>query len=128
MKLLLDTHTFLWWITDDPQLSAPARKVISDSDNEVFFSAVSAWELAIKAGLGRLKLNEDLSEFVREQLLENRFIPLPLSLEHALRVRHLPGHHQDPFDRALVTQAQTEGMSLVSRDSDIRKYPIDVLW
>ena len=66
--------------------------------------------------------------FVREQLLENRFTPLPLSLEHALRVRDLPGHHQDPFDRALVAQVQAEGMRLVSRDSIIGKYQVDVLW
>lgn len=128
MRLLLDTHTFLWWITDDPQLSASAREAIGDSGNEVFFSAVSAWELAIKAGLGKLQLNEDLNEFVREQLLENRFVPLTMSIEHALRVRDLPRHHQDPFDRALVSQAQSEGLSLVSRDPTLRKYTIDVLW
>ncbi|MDA8344127.1 MAG: type II toxin-antitoxin system VapC family toxin [Thermaerobacter sp.] len=128
MRLLLDTHTFLWWISDDPQLSPSARAAIGDSRNEVFFSAVSAWELAIKAGLGKLQLNEDLPLFVHEQLLENRFVPLPMSIEHALRVQELPRHHQDPFDRALVSQAKSEGLSLVSRDSILREYPIDVLW
>ena len=128
MKLLLDTHAFLWWITDDGRLSEAARRAISDRDNEVFFSAVSAWELAIKAGIGKLTLNEDLSGFVHEQLLENRFAPLPLTLEHALRVRDLPGHHQDPFDRALIAQVQVEGMRLVSRDTILSRYPVDVLW
>ena len=113
---------------DDSQLPASARTAIGDSSNELFFSAVSAWELAIKAGLGKLQLNEDLSDFVCEQLLENRFVPLPMSIEHALRVHELPRHHQDPFDRALVSQAKSEGLSLVSRDAILRAYPIDVLW
>lgn len=128
MKLLLDTHTFLWWITDDARLSDTARKAIADSGNEVYFSAVSAWELAIKAGLGKLQLTEDLSEFVHEQLAQNRFIPVPLSLDHALRVRKLPGYHQDPFDRALVAQAQAEGCGLVSRDPAVRQYSVEVVW
>lgn len=128
MRLLLDTHTFLWWISDDPQLSASARTAIGDSSSEVFFSAVSAWEIAIKAGLGNLQLSEDLPEFLREQLHENRFSPLPMSIEHALRIQELPRHHQDPFDRALVSQAKSEGLRLVSRDSILRRYPIDVLW
>lgn len=128
MRLLLDTHTFLWWISDDPQLSTSARTAIGDSSNEVFFSAVSAWEIAIKAGLGKLQLSEDLPEFLREQLHENRFFPLPMSIEHALRIQELPRHHQDPFDRALVSQAKSEGLRLVSRDSILRRYPIDVLW
>lgn len=128
MKLLLDTHTFLWWITDDARLSDTARKAIAERNNEVFFSAVSAWELAIKAGIGKLQLKENLSQFVHEHVLKNQFTPLPLSLDHALRVRNLPPHHQDPFDRALIAQAQVEGHCLVSRDSDIRRYSVDVVW
>lgn len=128
MKLLLDTNTFIWWVTDDTRLSETARMIISAKDNEVYFSAVSAWEMAIKAGLGKLQLNENLAEFVHEQLARNRFAPLPMSLDHALRVHTLPGYHQDPFDRALVAQAQVEGLTLLSRDTDIRRYTVDVVW
>ncbi|MCL8207562.1 MAG: type II toxin-antitoxin system VapC family toxin [Actinomycetia bacterium] len=128
MRALLDTHVFLWWILDDPRLSPAARDAIGDPANTIFFSAVSAWELAIKVGLGRLTLVDDLAVFVRDQLRQNRFTVLPLTLDHALRVQDLPDVHHDPFDRALVAQAQVDQLTLITRDANIRRYPVRVLW
>jgi PIN domain nuclease of toxin-antitoxin system len=84
MRVLLDTHTFLWWIDDDPQLSARARDVVGDGANELLFSAVSGWEIAIKAQLGKLRLPANLEQFIPEQLLHNGFTPLPVQLPHTL--------------------------------------------
>jgi PIN domain nuclease of toxin-antitoxin system len=106
MKVLLDTHTFLWWITDSPRLSARAREVIRGGDNELFFSAASGWEIAIKAQLGRLQLPDDLEQFIVDQLSLNTILVLPIQLRHALHVYTLPQHHRDPFDRMLVAQSQ----------------------
>jgi len=128
MRLLLDTHAFLWWIADDPRLSERARKVIADAENEVYFSAVSAWEIVTKVGLGRLALPEDLDGFLAEQLRKNRFLPLAITIPHTLRVRALPEVHKDPFDRLLVAQAQAEGLVLVSGDRWVGHYPVPVLW
>ncbi len=127
-RLLLDTHAFLWWISDDPRLSRPAREAIADGRNAVFLSAASAWEMAIKSGLGRLRLPEDLEAFLAEQLRANGFKPLPVTLSHALAVRQLPDHHKDPFDRMLVAQAIREDLTLVSGDAEIARYPVPRLW
>ncbi len=128
MRLLLDTHAFLWWIGDDPRLPPKARKLISGGRNEVFLSAASAWELAIKTSIGRLRLAENLEEFVTEHLAVNGFQVLPVHLRHALRVSTLPDHHGDPFDRILVAQAQAEDLVLVSGDEQIARYAVRVVW
>ncbi|WP_287407995.1 type II toxin-antitoxin system VapC family toxin [Oceanithermus sp.] len=127
-RLLLDTHVFLWWISDDPRLSPAAREAIADGASEVFLSAVSVWEMVIKMGLGRLELPEDLESFLARQLQVNGFRPLAMTLPHALAVRHLPDVHKDPFDRLLVAQAQHEELVLVSRDAVVRRYPVPVIW
>lgn len=128
MRLLLDTPAFLWWITGGDHISVRARDAIADSANEVYFSAASGWELAVKASLGRVTLPDDLEEFVSEQLTINGFDVLPIHLRHALGVFRLPDLHRDPFDRMLVAQAIAEGMSLVTGDPQIVQYPADVLW
>lgn len=128
MKLLLDTHAFLWWIGDDARLSGPAREAIADPGNDVAFSVASAWELAIKTGLGRFEPDGDLGPFLEEQIQHNAFRVLPVKLEHAVAVSSLPPHHRDPFDRLLVAQAVAEGMVLVSRDPQLRKYDTPTLW
>jgi len=128
VKVLLDTHAFLWWTTDDARLSERARAAIADGRNEVFFSAASGWEIAIKAGLGRLEVPEDLEAFVTEQLSKNAFRMLPVHLGHALRVRALPGHHRDPFDRLLVAQSILEGLPILSADPQVAFYPVEVVW
>ena len=128
MKLLLDTHAFLWWIGDDARLSVPAREAIADPGNEVSVSVASAWELAIKTGLGRFEPDGDLGPFIEDQIRLNAFSVLPVKLEHAVSVSSLPAHHRDPFDRLLVAQAAAEGMTLVSRDPQLRKYDAPTLW
>ena len=128
MKVLLDTHTFLWWIIDSPRLSARAREVIRDSDNELFFSAASGWEIAIKAQLGRLQVPDNLEQFIVEQLALNAILVLPIQLRHALHVYTLPQHHRDPFDRMLVAQSQVENLSLLTADPQITQYEVAIIW
>jgi PIN domain nuclease of toxin-antitoxin system len=119
MRLLLDTHVFLWWGEDSRQLKAEARRRITQAD-DVFVSAASAWEASIKAGLGKLRLPGPLLEAV----LASGFSSLPIDFAHAEAVRALPHLHTDPFDRMLVAQAQVEGLTLVSRDQTLREYGI----
>jgi PIN domain nuclease of toxin-antitoxin system len=129
LKVLLDTHAFLWWINDDSRLSRRARGIMRDEANEVFFSAASGWEIAIKARLGRLSLvSADLESFVAEQLASNGFQVLSVNLQHALRTYRLPGHHKDPLDRLLVAQAAVENFPLLSGDRGLKAYAIRVLW
>ncbi|CAN5532991.1 type II toxin-antitoxin system VapC family toxin [soil metagenome] len=128
MRALLDTHVFLWWITDDERLSGRVREIISDGRNELFFSAASGWEIAIKVRLGRLEIPGNLERFVVDQVSRNAFQVLPIYLGHALHVHELPDHHRDPFDRILVSQAILEEMSLLSADSEIPRYPVEVVW
>lgn len=128
MRLLLDTHAFLWWITDDPRLSDRARALIGDGGNEVFLSAASAWELAVKASLRRVEIAQPLERFVPDQLERNGFQALPVLLRHALGLSALPPLHRDPFDRMLVAQALAEELALVSADREIRRYPVAVAW
>ncbi len=129
MRVLLDTHAFLRWITNDSEVSRRARRIIADGANEVFFSAASAWEIAIKARLGRLIVAAtDLERFIAEQLAGRGFQVLPVNLPHALRTYRLPDHHREPFDRILVAQAAVENLSLLSADRRLAEYPIRVLW
>jgi PIN domain nuclease of toxin-antitoxin system len=126
MRALLDTHTFLWWINDDPRLSEHCREIIANGRNEVLFSAVSAWEIAVKSRSGRLVLPSETEPYIREQVSRNRFEVLSIDLAHALRVARLPNHHKDPFDRMLVAQAQVENLTILTADSEIARYPIRV--
>jgi len=128
MKALLDTHTFLWWITDNPQLSLRVREIIGDGNNDLFLSAASGWEMAIKAQLGRLKLADNLERFISEQLAINAIYSLPVQMSHALHVYTLPNHHGDPFDRMLVAQAQLENLPLLTNDPQIARYPVEIIW
>lgn len=102
MRYLLDTHTFLWWIVDDPRLSSRSRAIIKEPNNEIYFSAASAWEIAIKAQLGRITFEDDPAAFIPQQIAANGFMNLPIRSEHALHVSTLPLLHRDPFDRILV--------------------------
>jgi|ERR1700733_1084348 PIN domain nuclease of toxin-antitoxin system len=128
MQILLDTHSFLWWISDDPQLSKTARKTIEDGANEVFFSAASAWELAIKNQLGKLRLPNTPEAFVSEQLQLNGFRPLSITVSHSLHTASLPAIHRDPFDRILVAQSQLEQFAIVTTDRFIRQYEVSTIW
>lgn len=128
MRLLLDTQAFLWWITDSARLSPPARDAIADGANEVFFSAASAWEIVIKARLGRVLLPAEPERFISEQIGANGFQILPVQLRHALSLLNLPEVHKDPFDRMLISQAISEEMALVTGDPQIGRYPVQVVW
>lgn len=128
MRYLLDTHTFLWWNMDDVQLSPLAREIISDGANEIFLSAATAWELALKTARGRLELPEDPIRYVPSRMNLHGFQALPVQIHHAVQVYRLPMHHADPFDRLLIAQSQMESMPLISVDADIRKYEVDVVW
>ncbi len=124
----MDTHTFLWWIDDNPKLSPRAREVIGDAGNALFLSAASGWEIAIKARLGKLRLSDDLERFIADQLVTNAFSSLPIQLSHALHTYTLPDYHQDPFDRILVAQSQLENMPILTADPQIAQYSVQVIW
>ena len=128
MKALLDTHTFLWWNLDDIQLSPIARQIIADGNNEIFLSAVSAWEMAIKAARGRLVLPESPDHYVTKRMQLHHLQSLPVLLSHALHVYHLPPIHADPFDRLLVAQSQLEKFPILTADENIRQYDVEVIW
>jgi PIN domain nuclease of toxin-antitoxin system len=128
MKLLIDTHTFLWWNTEDPQLSSRAKDLIADVQNEIFVSAASAWEISIKAGKGKLILPEPPAQYIFNRMSLYGFQPLPIQIKHATRVYDLPSHHNDPFDRILIAQSLAESMPLISADVDIRKYDVETIW
>lgn len=123
MRLLLDTHSLLWWLAEPETLSAEARDAITKASNEVYVSAASAWEIAIKKRLGKLEAPDDLENQIRD----NNFSPLPISVRHGLAVERLPPIHRDPFDRMLVVQTQLEGLTIISRDDMIPRYEVSVL-
>lgn len=128
MRVLLDTHAFLWWIEDDPRLSERVREIVADERNEVLFSVVSAWEIVIKVGVGKLTLADAPGKFIPDQISRNDMEILPMRLAHALGVHELPNHHEDPFDRLLVAQALVEEIPLLSLDPEVARYPIEVVW
>jgi len=128
MRALLDTHAFLWWITNDPRLSKKVREIISDGENELFLSVASGWEMAIKAGLGRLQLPPNLEHFILEQMALNAIESLPVQMSHALHVYKLPAHHRDPFDRMLIAQAQLQNLPILTVDPQIARYSVKVFW
>ncbi len=128
MKLLLDTHTFLWWITGSTKLSETARELIGDGHNTVYWSAVSSWEVSIKYALGRLPLPEAPEIFLPSELAHNRIEALPIIDAHAYQAGQLPRHHRDPFDRMLVAQAQLESLVILTNDRQLSLYDVEVQW
>ena len=127
-KLLLDTHTFIWWVEDAPQLSVNARKVLENIENECFLSLASSWEMAIKSSIGKLKLTLPIRDYVPEHLAANDFKQLSISFRHVARVESLKWHHRDPFDRLIAAQTIEEKMILVSADSIFDLYNVKRIW
>jgi PIN domain nuclease of toxin-antitoxin system len=121
-RLLLDTHALLWWLIDDSSLGINARRQIADPGNVVYVSAASIWEISIKRALGKLTLPEDIFEVIEAE----DFLPLPMVAFHGQQAGQLPPHHQDPFDRMLIAQAQAEGLTLISADAAFPQYGIRV--
>ena len=122
MKYLLDTQILLWAADDSKRLSAKVRKVLTDNDNELVFSAASVWEISIKNSLGRADFAIDPERF-RRALIENLYLELPITGEHAAATTFLPQLHRDPFDRLLIAQAMTEGIALLTADAEVARYP-----
>lgn len=122
MNLLLDTHVVIWWLVDDPTLAEEIKSRL-DHEPDVYVSPATIWEVAIKQAIGKLKEPEDLPERIRD----SGFRELPVTSDHAMAAGRLPLIHRDPFDRMLVAQARCEGLTLVSRDPEIRKYEVSVL-
>jgi PIN domain nuclease of toxin-antitoxin system len=122
LKLLLDTHALLWWLADE-ELAPEARARIADPANSIAVSAVSAWEISIKKALGKLEAPEDLEQ----QIQASDFMALPIVIRHAMTAGRLPRHHEDPFDRMLIAQAQEEQMTIVTRDKRFSDYDVEVV-
>ena len=128
MRALLDTHALLWWLADDPALSAPALRLISDPANTMLVSAASAWEVATKVRIGRLPTAVQLVADFEGWLKRERFDPLGVSVDHAIRAGQLPGPHKDPFDRMLIAQALAENVPLVSDETIFDSYAVRRVW
>jgi PIN domain nuclease of toxin-antitoxin system len=128
MRLLLDTHSFLWFITGDERLSQTARELVEDSSNQPWLSIASLWEIAIKTSIGRLELARPFGELIPEQMNLNGIEALDIRVEHLAQVVQLPFHHRDPFDRLLIAQAQIEDMPIVGSDALFDAYAITRMW
>ena len=128
MKVLLDTHAFLWSITGDDRLSKIAGETFLDPDNYLFFSAASFWEICIKLSLGKLSLKRGWFETIQEEMRLNAIQWLPVEMAHCLELTKLPFHHRDPFDRMLIAQAMVEDLQLLSLDSRLSAYKIKRIW
>ncbi len=124
MRILLDTHVFLWWLADDPGLRPAAREAIADPDTVVHVSAVTVWEIAIKAALGRIDV---AGAELAGEIAANGFVELPITARHAVHADGLPRHHDDPFDRMLLAQAGLEDLTLVTRDRAFEAYGTAIL-
>ena len=126
-NLLLDTHALLWYVENDPTMRRTALEAINDPQNEVFVSAVTAFEIAVKVKLGKMPAPPDVGTWLPQQLAINDMTPLPVTLAHAAGVDELPLHHADPFDRLLIAQARAERMTIVTRDPRIQRYEVRLL-
>jgi PIN domain nuclease of toxin-antitoxin system len=128
MRLLLDTHTFIWWDSAPDKLSSQVLALGTDQANEMILSVTSVWEMQIKLQLGKLQLKLPLEEIIKSQQQTNNIQVLPITLAHTLALDGLPMHHKDPFDRLLVAQAGVEELVLVSCDKIFEQYPVKLLW
>lgn len=128
MRALLDTHSFLWSTADPDRLSSRARTFIEEPANDIFLSAATAWEIAIKYARGRLDLPEEVDSFVISRVAGLGLQHLQIEISHALHVARLPRLHDDPFDRLLVAQAQLEELPLITSDPGIARYDVEIIW
>lgn len=126
-RLLLDTHVWLWMLAEPDRITDSVRAELANTENELFLSAASGWEISIKHGLGKLALPVPPREYVPDRLRRSGVLPLAVELDHVLRVGDLPPHHRDPFDRLLVAQANAVGLRLVTADRQLDAYDVDLL-
>jgi len=128
MKLLLDTHSFIWWANEPEKLSERVLTACEDKKNDLILSVVSVWEMQIKIQLGKLQLRHPLKELVSKQQETNNLQILPITLEHVPALEDLPNHHRDPFDRLLIAQSRKEKLRLVSKDDVFPRYSVKLFW
>lgn len=128
MRLLLDTHTFLWWDSQPNKLPAKVLALCEDAQNEIFLSVASIWEMQIKHQLGKLELHLPLDKLVSDQVQKNSIQILPIQTTHVLGISALPNAHKDPFDRLLIAQANVEQMVFLSGDGVFDQYPVKIIW
>ncbi len=128
MPYLLDTHAFLWFASDDVNLSKTAKDIIEDNVNDIYLSSASVWELSIKIGLGKLKLKKDLDQFIAENIIQYGFIPISINIPHTIEISKLPEIHKDPFDRILVAQSIVENVAIITSDKFINRYDVKTVW
>ena len=128
MRQLLDTHTFLWYITDNPKLSRRSLERIQNEENDNLLSLASVWEMAIKQSIGKLRFNLPLDVFIPQQLQVNEMQLLDIQLSHVAEIATLPLHHRDPFDRLLIAQAMVEQIPILGTDSFFDAYAIERIW
>ena len=128
MKILLDTHTFLWFISGNPQLSNYAQQLIEDVSNKRFLSVVSLWEMSIKSSIGKLRIDMPFTQIFTEHVVNNAIQLLHISPEHLDYVRTLPFYHKDPFDRLIIAQGQSENISILSKDEVFKEYEVECIW
>jgi PIN domain nuclease of toxin-antitoxin system len=127
VKILVDTHIFLWAITDDPRLSSAHRVLYLDPANDLYLSVASIWEMLIKTGLGKLPLPAPAADYIVKQMEKNRLHSLTIRISHLTALEALPPLHRDPFDRMLIAQALAERIPILSADSELRKYNVEIL-
>jgi len=128
VRLLLDTHALLWFISGNSRLSPAARSAIEDGNNDVYISAASLWEIAIKVSIGKIELSEPFEVLIPQQLAENEIELLDISVEHTILVTSMPFHHRVPFDRLIAAQAKIEQLTLISVDEIFDLYGVERLW
>jgi PIN domain nuclease of toxin-antitoxin system len=128
MRILIDTHCWLWWITEPNKLQDGAHRQIQDQNNTIFLSAASSWEIAIKYSIGKLELPEPPERFVPKRLARDAISSLGIEHIHALHVASLPFHHRDPFDRLIISQAQIEHIPIMTVDLQFEPYDVEIIW
>lgn len=128
MRALIDTSTFLWFISGSGRLSEEARQYIANLENEIFLSVVSLWEIAIKTSLGKLELLRPFDQLIPEHLEQNDITVLPIQISHLFKVINLDFHHRDPFDRLIIAQGLVEQMPVITNDAAFYQYPVQLIW
>lgn len=128
MRVLLDTHTFIWLDSTPAKLSAAVTTICKDTSNSLYVSLASVWEMQIKLAMGKLTLTRSLPDTIEWQQQNNLIQILPVTLQHIFALGALPAHHRDPFDRILVVQAQVEGLTVLSKDSEFAQYAVNIIW
>lgn len=128
MRLMLDTHTFLWFIEGNLNLSDTAKNLIEDQRNQKFLSVASLWEMSIKVSIGKLQLKMAFTELVKQQVYGNAIELLTIKPEHLDELAKLPFHHRDPFDRLIIAQSLVESLPIITKDTVFKSYPVQILW